>query len=150
MGFKGHFSKDFLPEFLVTFLVCTGCICILDGIFGVIAMPDVKLGYDAFLSPPLFAFFAVLFGTVTHSRKELNFAQVIRRRCLHLILVELLVFGLNLFYGVVFPIKTAIALALCIAIVFIAVYVIMYLNDQRSAWKFNKELKRFQEKNIVP
>lgn len=140
-----HLSSEAITEFLVTFLVCTAAICILEGVIGMIFMPEQKFGYEAFFSPPLFAFFSVLLGLVTYSKKELTVKQVLFRRALHLLLIEALVFGLNYASGITFPLPAGIALAFAIMVIFVMVYLIMYINDKRSAKLFNEELKRFQE-----
>ncbi|MDE6204411.1 MAG: hypothetical protein K2G19_13155, partial [Lachnospiraceae bacterium] len=84
--------RDTLPEFVITFLVCTACITILEGVMGMLFFPEEKIGYDAFFSPPFFGFFSVLFGAVTNSKKELGIRQVLFRRLIHLLMIETMVF----------------------------------------------------------
>lgn len=143
---KGQSKKEFWSEFVMAFFVCTACICILEGILGMIFFPEQKFGYDAFFSPPLFAFLSVLCGLVTKSRRELSMREVIVRTGAHLLMIELLVFGINYAAGTVISIGLAIALALAIAVIFVAVYAVLYINDKRSAVLFNEELRKFQER----
>lgn len=143
---SGIFGKELWMEMMMSFFVCTACICILEGVVGTLFMPRQQFGYEAFFSPPLFGAVSVLFGIVTRSRRELSMAEVIARRFLHLVLIEALVFGLNYSAGVTFPIGMGVTLAFAIAIVFVTVYVVMYINDRRNAISFNEELKKFQEK----
>lgn len=140
------FGKELLMELLMAFFVCTSCICILEGILGMFLMPEVKFGYEAFFSPPVFGFFSILFSVVTKSRHELSIKEILLRRLLHLLLIEGLVFGLNYLSGVVYDPFESVMLALSIAVVFVTVYVVMYMNDSRSAARFNEELRRYQER----
>lgn len=140
MNHKSRFS-----ELIISFCVCTSCITLLEGILGMLFFPDELLPYKAFLSPPLFGFLSVLLGMVTWSKRELSMKQVLFRRVIHLLLIEGMVFGLNYASGIVFPPIVVAALAIGIAVVFVAVYVILWINDQKSANLFNQKLKEYQE-----
>lgn len=138
-------DKSKIREMAEAFFVSTTCICILQGILGTMLYPDDKLPYDAFLVPPLFGLFSVLLGIVTWSKEEQTVKQVLLRRTLHLLLIEVMVFSLNCLAGSRFPLWHAVLLAGGIAIVFVAVYVITWLSDRKSARDFNAELKKFQK-----
>lgn len=139
-------AKSFWTEFMMAFFVCTACICILEGVVGMLFMPGQQFGYEAFFSPPLFGLLSVLCGIVTQSKRELSMREVIARRCVHLLLIELIVFGLNYASGTIFSTALFVVLALAIAVIFVAVYAVLYINDKRSAVLFNEELRRFQER----
>lgn len=138
-------EKNDFREFVNAFFICTACICILEGVLGMIFLPDVSMDYGAFFSPPLFGFFSALFGLVNYSKKELSVKQVIFRKCIHLLLIEGMVFGLNFLEGVTFPPFMAVVLALSIALIFFLVHWLMYLNEKKSAEQFNAELRKFKE-----
>lgn len=138
--------KSKLIEELISFCICTTCITILEGVMGVLFFSDVLVDYGAFFSPPLFGALGVLLGVVTISKKELTVKQVLIRRTIHLLLIEIVVFGLNYLAGVKFPPIVGITLAIGIAIVFILVYVICWLDERRCANDFNQMLKSYQEK----
>ena len=138
-------SKEFLIEILMTFFVVTACITMLGGFLGMFFQPDIKFGYEAFLSPPLFGFLSALSGLVTKSRKELTIKQMLFREFLQLLLIEAMVFGANYVAGTTFEPELSITLACSIAVIFVLVYVVMWLNDQRSAMLFNEKLKEFQK-----
>lgn len=137
-------KKEFWIESMMAFFVCTACICILEGIMGVIFMPDLQLDYGAFFSPPLFGLLSVVFGLITESKKELSVRQVLVRRGIHLALIEGMVFGINYLTGNIFEPVVAVVLALAIAVVFVMVYVVLYVNDSRNAKVFNEKLKEYQ------
>lgn len=133
-----------LSDFIITFCICTTGITLLSGIMGLMFFPEEKVGYEAFFSPPLFGFLSVLCGAVTISRKELSIRQVMIRRMLQLALIEAMVFGLNYAEGVVFEPVVALSLMLAIAAVFVSVYLVLWLNDRKSAKAFNARLKEYQ------
>ena len=137
-----------LSEMMMAFFVSTACITILEGTMGMFFFPDEKLTYHAFFAPPIMGLCSVLFGFVTWSKKELTIKETLLRRGIHLLLIECLVFGLNYVEGIIFPFKVAIFLILGIAVVFVAVYVVLWVNDSRSAKRFNKKLREYQKKVI--
>lgn len=139
-------NKSILVEEMKAFFVCTTCITILEGIIGMLFFPQMKLGYDAFFSPPIFGLFSVLFGFVNYSKKELSVKQVLFRRLIHLLMIEGLVFGLNYASGMIFSPLVGWILAVSIALVFIAVYAALWFMDRRSAMLFNEQLKRYQSR----
>lgn len=132
-------------EFVLVFFIVTACITILSGFLGMAFMPDVRFGYEAFLSPPIFGFLSALSGLVTKSRKELSVAQMLFREFLQLLLIEVMVFGLNYAFGTTFEWELSVTLAVGIAVIFVLVYAILWLNDHRSAVAFNAKLVEFQE-----
>lgn len=136
--------KTMISEFMMAFFVCTACITILEGVIGMLFFPKMRFGYDAFFSPPIFGFFSVLFGLVTKSRKELSVKQMLFRMAIHLLLIEILVFGLNYLSGMVFEPLVRVVLALSIALIFAAVYLVMWINDRKNAVLFNEKLKLYQ------
>lgn len=139
-------NKSILVEEMKAFFVCTTCITILEGILGMLFFPQMKLGYDAFFSPPIFGLFSVLFGFVNYSKKELSVRQVLFRRFIHLLMIEGLVFGLNYASGMIFSPLVGWILAVSIALVFIAVYAALWFMDRRSAMLFNEQLKMYQSR----
>lgn len=136
-------NSKFVEE-LMAFCVCTACITILQGTLGLIFYPEDRFGYEALLTAPIFGALSVLCGVVTQSKKELSVRQVLFRRLIHLLLIEGMVFGLNYIAGATFSVVASVILALGIAVVFVMVYVILWLDDRRSAADFNERLKEYQ------
>ena len=144
MKFKTAFS-----EMLVGFCVSITFICILQGLLGGYFLPDVKLDFGVLLSPPLFGFLSTLLGVVEFSSRELTVRQVLIRRVIHLLLIEGMVFGLNILVGNGFTFWMAVLLALGIAVVYICVYVVLWIDELRYARVFNEKLKEFQKKEKI-
>lgn len=137
-------ERQFFTSAVMAFFVVTSLICMMEGILGMLFMPEAALPYKAFFAPPFFGFCSVLGGLVNYAKKELTVKQVLCRRILHLILVEAMVFGSNYAVGAVFSRIESVALAVSIAVVFILVYGVLYLNDSWHAKQFNRELRKFQ------
>lgn len=138
--------KNNFIEFMMAFFVSTACITILEGIMGVLFFPEERLGAEAFFSPPIFGFFSALAGVVTYSKKELSIKQILIRRVVHLFLIEGLVFGLNSIAGNIYEPLVSWILAVAVAVIFVAVYAVLWLNDLRSAAVFNEKLKVYQSR----
>lgn len=130
---------------LITFFITTACITILEGILGLLFIPDLQFGYEAFFVPPIFGFLSTMTGLVLKSKKELTVKQVLFREFIQLLLIESIVFGSNYIAGNIYEVRMNVALALSIAIVFILIHLILWLNDRRIAVSFNEHLKAFQE-----
>lgn len=139
-------DKGMLIQFLLVFFIVTACITILNGLLGMIFLPEMRFGYEAFLSPPIFGFLSALSGLVTKSKKELSVKQMLFREFLQLLLIEIMVFGANYMFGICFEWELSVTLAIGIAVIFVLVYVVLWLNDRSSAKAFNAKLVEFQKK----
>lgn len=138
-------NKTSFTDFLMAFFVITTCITILEGLLGLLFLPDMRFGFEAYLSPPLFGFLTALTSVVTNSKKELGIKAMLFRVLLQLLLIECIVFGTNYLNGTVFNLSLNISLALGVAVVFVIVYFVLWLNDRRIANTINQHLKVFQE-----
>ncbi|MDE6202884.1 MAG: hypothetical protein K2G19_05340, partial [Lachnospiraceae bacterium] len=56
--------------------------------------------------------------------------------------------GLNYVFGITFSLMEFCVLALAIAIVFVTVYGVIWMNDLRSAALFNEKLKVYQNQQL--
>lgn len=139
-------GKHILSELVTAFFISTTLITLGSGILGSIYFKEASFGYESFLSPPIFGLLSSFFGLVSYSRKELSIAQAVLRKGIHLLLIEAMIFGLNYFSGVIFTPGFSVILAIFIMFIFIAVHVIVWLNDKWTANAFNKELELFQKR----
>ncbi len=133
-------------ELFMIFIVVTACITIGEGIIGVIFLPNATISYWAFFSPPIFGILSTILGLVTYSKKEMSVRQAIIRKVIHLILIEMLVFIVNIVAGAdkMFSMSLRVALGIAIALIYVSANLILWMNDRRSAIEFNEQLKRFQ------
>ncbi len=136
--------KSFLIKTLMIYFVCSACITAVITVIGVIFYPDARFGYEAYLSPLIFAAIGVIPTFVNYSKIELSLKQTIFRKIVQLILTETLILTALFYAGALEKVPTAISLALSILIVFLTVNIVMWLNDLRSATEINKLLKELQ------
>ncbi len=63
-------------------------------------------------------------------------------------MIEAMVFGINAAVGNFYEPKLCITLVLSIAVVYVTVNFVMFVNAQRSAVQFNQNLRLFQEQML--
>ena len=132
---------------LFIFFIVTACVTTAQGIVGTLLWPEARLGFDAFLFPPLFGILSVLSNVVLISKKELSMGQMTFRMFLQLLVIEVMVFSVNIIAGSFenYTPATCILLAIAVAGIYGVVHLMMWLNDRRAAKAFNERLRRFQE-----
>lgn len=135
-----------MHSMIMSFFVITACICVLEGVLGVLFLPEATFGCEAFLMPPAFGVLCALTGVVLHSRKELSMGAMAFRMALQLVLIELIVFSANYFWGDWENVTTSMKVVLIvgIALIYIIVHAVMWMNDCRRADGFNEQLLKFQ------
>lgn len=126
------------------FIIVTG-VTIVIAVLGMNFSPDMKLGYDAYLSPLIFGVIASLPTYVFYSKKELTFRQMLFRRILHFILLEILLLGFGYFTGILESVGITIMFSLSIFAVYLFKIVIGWILDSKTAGDINVGLKRIQE-----
>lgn len=144
MDFKTFLIKRVMMSFCVT----VTCICIAMAVLGIIFQPDMRFGYEAFLSPLIFGAVAVIPQIASYSRHELTLRQAAVRNVLHLIMLEILIVSVLSLSGMLTSRALTVSLALSILIIDLAVNLVLWLNDRNMASEFNSELKKLQ--NAAP
>ena len=145
-------TGEYRMELWITFFTSTALICILEGILGSIFYPGIKVDFAAFFSPPLFGFLSVIFGLTAgtnfrKAKREIGALEIIIRRLVHLLLIIGSVIFLNAANGKTFTLIQIFIIIICITAIYLLVYLVIYLNDRKSALDFNQKLKNYQEKN---
>lgn len=132
---------------LLIFFIVTACVTTAQGIIGTLLWPEARFGFEAFLFPPLFGILSVLSNVVLISNKELSMGQMAFRMFLQLLVIEVMVFAVNIMAGSFKNYTPAIWILLAIAVagIYGVVHVMIWLNDRREAKAFNERLRRFQE-----
>lgn len=135
-----------IHSMIMSFFVITACICIMEGVIGVLFLPEATFGWEAFLMPPAFGVLCALSGVVFYSSKELSMGAMAFRMVLQLVLIELIVLAANFFWGdwENLTVMMKVMLIAVIALIYIIVHVVMWMNDRRHAIGFNEQLLKFQ------
>lgn len=143
MSFKTFFVKKILMSYCLGVAGITAAI----GILGSVYAPEVRFGYEAFLSPFVFGLVAVIPSLVMYSKKELSVGQMLFRQALHFVLLEACILMFAWRSGLVTSPGLVVSLALAVLIIDLTVHLVMWLNDKRTATELNSALKRLQNEN---
>ncbi|MGN0600898.1 MAG: hypothetical protein ACI4JK_13545 [Oscillospiraceae bacterium] len=143
MTFKEHFKSVISYYFIIVTLINAATY-----ILGELFRPDERFGYDAFLSPLIYAAIALVPMLCMYSKKELTLRQHIVKEAFQLIALEVILIGFGLGSKSLVPenIKLTAAFALSIFVIYILVGVISWLLDSRQAKLITSELKTFQSR----
>ena len=143
MSFKEHL-KAVISQFFVIATLINLAIFILGEIF----RPDEQFGYEAFLSPLIYAAISLVPMLCMYSKKELTIKQHIFRELLQLISIEFILIFLGMGSKSLERENLALtaSFALYVFIIYVLVYVIAWLLDLNTARQINTDLKSFQSK----
>ena len=140
-------NKNIVSELIRIFFVTTTLITIASGVVGILYFKEATIGYESFLSPPLFGFLSSLISIVNYSKKEMSISQAVIRKVIHLLLIEEMILGLNYnANGNNLAPQFYLILAVVTMLIFVSVGVIIYMNDKKMSENFNRELILFQSK----
>lgn len=140
-------NREFCADVIVSFFIITACITIAEGVLGIIFTPDMQMGPDGFLVPPILGFLTALTGFVVTSKRVLSVREMLFRHFLQLLLIEGIVLGLNLIAGTAYSTLLWGVMALSVVVVYVLVYLVIWLSEYRSACVFNRKLREWQREN---
>lgn len=119
-------------------------------ILGYMLDRDRVFGYEAFLSPLLYALIGTAATLVTRPGKELSVRSLIIRKVISLLLIEgaIILLALNSDTIPTDQSRVLPGLMLGILAVFLLTHIILYLADRKEAERLSADLARYQEKQI--
>lgn len=143
MTFKEHFKSVMSMYFIIVTLVNAATF-----VLGSIFRSDQMFGYEAFLSPLIYAAIALVPMLCMYSKKELTFRQYILREVFQLFAIEavLIIFGLGTESLLPENRKLTAAFALSVFVIYVLVVIISCLLDLKQAKTINSDLKSFQNR----
>ncbi len=111
---------------------------------------DRVLGYDAFLSPLIYALIGTAAAMVTRSDRELSVRSLIIRKVISLLLIEGSVIFIALNADTIPTEKSWVlpGLALGVFVIFALAHIILYFIDRKEAEELNADLSRYQERQM--
>ena len=140
MGFR-----QFLINKLILFFMLTTLITLAMSVIGSAFDSEARFGYDALLSPLVFAGCCVLPTFVTYSRRELTIRELLPRMVLELLLIEAVVLGLILTSPVVDTTGPAVpVVAGSVLVIYALVYLFDWLRESAEAKRMNEDLQAFR------
>ncbi len=142
-------GKEFWADCLRTFFTVVTLINVLMFLLGSVLLPELRFGYEAFIVPIIYGLVGTLPNLVMYSKRELKIGELMVRKVLQLILIEVLVLFVA-FYNTTEEVQSVEIMVSTVAGVFV-VYVIATLVDILenflSAKQMTEDLKRFQKNN---
>lgn len=141
--------KKILHQSLMTYFILVTCITAGIMILGLAFDPDAKFGYEAFVSPFIFAALGVIPNLIMYSSKEFSNKQIILRKIIQLAVIEAEVIGISVISPMIPTEKAGVVIGLIVSVIviFILVNFIVIINNYFSVKQLNKELLNFQ-KNV--
>lgn len=126
------------------FIIVTG-INVAMAILGLNYEADKTIGYEAFLSPLIIGAVAVFPSLVMYSAKELSLKQMLLRRGLHLVVLELTLTGFGYLAGFFTDNTILLPFILIVLLVYVFTLVFNWILDSRTAKEINRGLKLLKE-----
>lgn len=141
--------KDFFKSMMSSYFVIVTLINVSTYVLGVMYRPEEQFGYDAFLSPLVYGALGILPVCVMYSKKELTLKQVIFRKILQLILLEILLIGFGFGHSklTVENMELIISFGLSVFVIFVLVHIISWVLDLQQARQMTMDLLSYQSQS---
>ena len=107
---------------------------------------DARFGYDAFLTPLIYAGCCVLPSLVTYSKRELKPREWLAREALQFLLTEAVVLVLAIRSRAIDTSRPGVVLGVAgsVLVIYLLVFLLSWLVNSSEARKANRELLEFQ------
>ncbi|HBA50643.1 MAG TPA: hypothetical protein DCZ91_23165 [Lachnospiraceae bacterium] len=140
-------GKEWLAELARTYFILVTLITMATFLLGMYFDPDARFGYDAFLSPLIYAACGTVPGVVLYSRHELSLKAFLFRKILHFVLIEAIILSVAFPYASVHTERKNVVpvMGLCIFVIYVLVHGIEWGLDCLSARKMTEDLLRLQK-----
>lgn len=140
-------GKELIRDMINTYFMLATMISAVMALLGIYFMPDASFGYEAFKMPLIYAAYGTLPNLVMYARKELTMKQLLVRKTIQLLLVEIIVIAVAVPADIIDTGKTevVVSLAICILVVYILTHLIEWFQNNATAKQMTEELLRFQQ-----
>jgi hypothetical protein len=135
---------EFVKKNLMNYFIIVTGVTVAIAVLGSNFDSEATFGYEAYYSPIIFGAVATLPSFVLYSRKELTFHQMLFRRILHFIVLELTLLGFGYAFDLLSQIDVAVSFAVSVFMIYLFTNVVMWIIDSKTAADINKGLKRIQ------
>ena len=148
---KNKKLKQLLIRMLRLYTLQVTLITVLLIVLGTLLDRDRVFGYEAFLSPLIYALIGTAVALITHTEKELSVRGLIIREVITLLMIEAAVIFLALRVDTIPTDRTWVlpGIAIGILVVFLLINMIMYLSDKKEAEKLSADLARYQQEQTA-
>ena len=143
-------GKELIHDMINTYFMLATMILAVMAILGSHFMPEVRLGYEHFSLPLIYAAYGTVPNIVMYAKKELTMKELLIRKIIQLILVEAIVISVALPAEIIRDGQKEIvmSLAISILIIYVLTHIVEWFQDCITAKKMTEELLRFQEKQV--
>lgn len=138
--------KTFIRTACATYFIIVTLINLSTFVLGSIYRPEERFGYDAFLTPLLYAFLGILPMCVMYSAKEMTRREIFIRKILQFILLEALLLGFVFGYAGFSKdnMEQIVSFALSVLVIFVLAHVISFMLDIQQAKRMTQDLMSYQ------
>ena len=141
------YGKEFAVDVLRTYFLVVALVNVVMLVLGTRFAPEMEFGYEAFAAPLLYGAVGTLPEIVMYSRRELTVKELLIRKVVQLLLIEVLVLFVVFHAQEDFWKRPAIFLsvAVCIFVIYVIGCLVDWIQNSVSARKMNAELAKFQQ-----
>lgn len=141
-------GKELIRDMISTYFMLTTMILVVMTVLGTYFMPEVRFGYKEFEAPLTYAAWGTLPSVVLYAKKELTMKQMLVRKIIQLILIEVIVLVVALPADIIDRGNSALIISLigCVFVIYLLTHIIEWYQDSVTAKKMTEELLLFQEK----
>ena len=138
--------RSILKKCMMDFLMIQAGISLAIGVIGCIKTPALGVTHYSFFVPFVYAFFCVIPSFVIYSAKELSIKQMLARKVIQFLLIELIVILVSYIVGTLNNTFIRIAILLAVIVIYIVVNVLEYLFCKSAADAMTKKIQHIKEK----
>lgn len=141
-------KKEYFRIAFAQFFIIVTLINIVMFVLGTIYRPDERFGYDAFLSPIIYAACSMIPVVLTYSKKELSAKQMILRQTLNLLVIEIIMIGIGFSGSAEFKEQPllVVSFALSVFLIYVLVIFISWILDLGQARQMNIDLENYKKR----
>ena len=141
-------GKELIRDMINTYFMLTTMILAAMTLLGTYFMPEVRFGYEQFETPLIYAAWGTLPNIVMYAKKELTMKQMLIRKIIQLILIEIIIISVALPPELLESGNNTlvISLIICVFVIYVLTHVIEWYQDSITAKKMTEELIVFQKK----
>lgn len=137
--------RSILKKYINDFLMIQAGVTLTIGIISCIRPLQTGVNRYMFFMPFIYAFFCTLPSLVVCSKKELSLKQMITRKIIQFVLIELIVFLISYVMGPLRDIFMSVAIIVAVAVVYAIVNCLDYLIAKSDAKAMTKKLLQIKE-----
>ena len=137
--------REFLKKCMIDFLLIQAGITLAIGIIGCTSSPEGQVNYYILFMPFLYAFFCLLPSFITYSSKELSIRQMIFRKVIQFLLIELIVLLISYLAEALVNTFLCITIMLTVVVIYSAVNLIDFYIEKTNSDSMTRKIQQLKE-----